>query len=106
MGVTVTGTPGNARGVAREAETAPDTPAFLKNEKSRTHHTPAIKNEEPRSSATLAQMQARLLQLRPLARLRCDESCKHLDQKCAKDTKCCNFGLTRCMGASMLTVDG
>ncbi|HUH58470.1 MAG TPA: hypothetical protein VL001_00190, partial [Candidimonas sp.] len=33
MGLSETGTPGNARGVAREAETAPDTPAFLKNEK-------------------------------------------------------------------------
>jgi len=38
MGLTETGTPGNARGVAREAEPAPDTPAFLKNEKRQAHH--------------------------------------------------------------------
>jgi hypothetical protein len=46
MGLTETGTPGNARGVAREAETALDTPAFLKNESSRKRQTPNIKNKK------------------------------------------------------------
>ncbi|WP_158238304.1 hypothetical protein [Pollutimonas nitritireducens] len=32
MGLAETGTRGNATGVAREAETGRDTPAFLKNE--------------------------------------------------------------------------
>jgi hypothetical protein len=46
MGLSETGTPGNARGVAREAETAPDTPAFFKNESSRKRQTPNIKNKK------------------------------------------------------------
>ncbi|WP_353147743.1 hypothetical protein, partial [Pollutimonas bauzanensis] len=56
-----TGTPGNARGVAREAETAPDTPAFLKNEKP--------SRPRPHSNATLAPRQVRRPRLRPLGAL-------------------------------------
>ncbi|WP_353152245.1 hypothetical protein, partial [Pollutimonas bauzanensis] len=68
-----------------EAETAPDTPAFLKNESSRqrqmpaiknekshTHTTPAIKNEKPWRRCRLG---ARDFGLLP--RLHCRKSCKH-----------------------------
>ena len=44
-----TGTPGNARCVAREAETALDTPAFLKNEKPYTWHNAHGVNLLPRA---------------------------------------------------------
>ncbi|WP_353148386.1 hypothetical protein, partial [Pollutimonas bauzanensis] len=49
---------------AREAETAPDTPAFLKNEKRHAHHA---SHQEQKA----------------LARLHVGKPWKHLDQKCS-----------------------
>src|SRR5690606_388868 len=70
MALTETGTPDNVRGVAREAETAPDTPAFLKNEKSYPH--PPFSQER-----------------KIVAFIRCSKPRNHLGQKCSNAATAC-----------------